>query len=336
MQMDNALIQKNKKAIEKYKKIEYPYYSYEYKFNKKEYMEEFNKYKPVIYHEIPRELSKYKLAKYDNSYFIIKTNYLEESFINDLSDYFTEKVRVKCQLLNHLTPLDFWKKNKDEIIKISLHKYKKISIFTLSEIIYSNTKLCNNFRITVCSAVLQYFKPKSWLDISAGWGDRLISAIINKVNLYVSADPNLELQPCYKNIIDTLVPKTKRKNYIVHPTGFLEAPITQSNFDLVFSSPPFFDLEKYSKHTQDSFTQFKTRKAWTDNFFMKSLVKSYNLLKLNGYMILYIGYMDEYMGTELKKLDKTMKFHGIIYFYETKPRGMFVWEKIKSQKITNF
>jgi 16S rRNA G966 N2-methylase RsmD len=334
--MNNNIIEKNKKIINKYKKMEYPYYFYAYKFNKKEYMNEFNKYKPIIYRQIPSELSKYKLSKYNNSYFIIKSNYLQESFINDLSDYFTEKVRVKCQLLNFLTPLEYWKKNKDEIIKISLQKYNEITILTLSEIIYKNSKLCNNFRITVSSAVLQYFKPKSWLDISAGWGDRLISAIINKVDLYVSSDPNLELQPCYKNIINKLVPKTKRKNYIIHPTGFLEAPITQNNFDLLFSSPPFFDLEKYSTFTQDSFTQFKTQKSWTDNFFMKSLVKSYNLLKLNGFMVLYIGNFDNYMVEQLKKLDKIMKYHGIIYFYETKPRGMYVWEKINSKKIISF
>ncbi len=334
--MNNNITKKNKKIYEKYKKMEYPYYNYTYKFNKKKYMDEFKKYKPIIYNTVPNELSKFKLSKYDDSYFIIKSNYLEESFINDLSDYFTEKIRVKCQLLDYLTPLEFWEKNKDDILKTSLIKYNKITILTVSEIIYKNSKLCNNFRITVSSAILQYFKPKSWLDISAGWGDRLISAIINKVDLYVSSDPNLELHPSYTNIINKLVPKSKRKNYIIYPTGFLEAPITHKNFDIVFSSPPFFNLEKYSTYSQDSITQFNTQKSWTDNFFMKSLVKAHNLLKLNGFMILYIGNIDNYTAEQLKKVNKIMKYHGIIYFYESRPRGIHVWEKISSKKITNF
>lgn len=321
--------------LEKIKKLQYPYYSLEYKFNKKKYLEEFKKFKPIIYNTLPKDIYSTNLLKYDGNYFIIKTNYLDEKMINDLTDFFSEKIRIKCQFLGYITPLEYWKKNKNDIIKNCLNKFNKVDIHGLREIIFSNTKLCNNFRITVASAVLQYFKPKSWLDISAGWGDRLISAILNDVDLYVASDPNLELHPCYTNIINKLVPKTKRKNYLIHPTGFIEAPITQSNFDIVFSSPPFFDLEKYSTYTQDSYTQFKTQKSWTDNFLIKSIIKSYNLLKLNGYMILYIGHNDEYAINKIRKLNNLMKFHGVIYFYEKKPRGMYVWEKIKNNVLNN-
>lgn len=322
--------------LEKFKKLEYPYYNLEYKFNKKKYVKKFIEYKPEIYsNSLPKQINHGNLIKYNQKYFIIKTNYLDEYEINELTNYFSEKVRVKCQFLGYISPLEYWKKNKNEIIKSCENKFNSVTIHGLREIIFANTKLCNNFRITVCSAVLQNFKPKSWLDISAGWGDRLISAILNKVDLYVAADPNLELHPCYSDIINKLVPKTKRTNYQIYPTGFVEAPIKQKDFDIVFSSPPFFDLEKYSSYTHDSYTQFNTQKSWTDNFLIKSIVKSYNLLKLNGHMILYIGgHNDAYTINKIKKLNDLMKYHGIIYFYENKLRGMHVWEKINKNNIT--
>ena len=254
------------KNIEQIKKLEYPYYSLEYKFNKKKYISEFNKYKPEIYNTIPKQMNLQHLSKYDDAYFLIKTNYLNEQQINNLTDYFSEKVRIKCQFLGYSSPLEYWKKNKEQIIKDCINKFNSLTVHNLREVIFTETKLCNNFRITVASAVLQYFKPKSWLDISAGWGDRLISAILNKVELYVAADPNLELHPCYEKIINKLAEKSIRKNYQIHPTGFIEAQIVQKDFDIVFSSPPFFDLEKYSAYTYDSYTQFNTQRSWTDNF----------------------------------------------------------------------
>ena len=322
------------KNIEEIKKIEYPYYSLEYKFNKKKYMDEFEKYKPTIYNTVPRQINPSNIHKYEQDYFLIKTNYNDEQLINNLTDYFSEKVRVKCQFLGYVSPLQYWNKNKYQIIKTCQNKFNNLTIHNLRDIIFTETKLCNNFRITVASAVLQYFKPKSWLDISAGWGDRLISAILNGIELYVAADPNLELHPCYKNIINKLTSKQKRKNYQIHPTGFIEAQIKQKDFDLVFSSPPFFDLEKYSTFTYDSYTQFNTQRSWTDNFLIESICKAHNLLKINGYMVLYIGHNDEYAKNKIKKLNNIMKYHGVIYFYEKKPRGMFVWEKISNDNIS--
>jgi 16S rRNA G966 N2-methylase RsmD len=211
---------------------------------------------------------------------------------------------------------------------------KELNIYNIRETIFFNTKLCNNFRITVALTILEYFKPKKWLDISAGWGDRLLSAIFYKIKLYVSCDPNLDLHPCYDNIIETFVPESKRKNFKIYKNGFLEAPITDKNFDIVFSSPPFFTLEIYSDFNENSVKQFATEKLWCDNFFVKSLIKAYNLLKKDGYMILYMGGSD-YIMNKMHLLINIMDYKGQIYFYEKFPRGIYVWKKIRNNKIVS-
>jgi len=322
--------------IKKYMDLKYPYYKYLIEFNKKNILKMISEYIPTIYSTKPKNLNKFNLIKLNinnkNSYFIIKEDYLKTEKINSITDYFSEEIRVKCKFGDNLSPLDYWEKYKKDIIFKTLERYKEVNIHYLRETIYYNTKLCNNFRITVAMSVLNYFKPKSWLDISAGWGDRLLSAIFTKIDLYVATDPNLDLHPCYQKMIDTFVVKSKRKNYILHKNGFLEADIKQKDFDIVFTSPPFFKLEKYSTFNENSITKYKNEKEWCDNFFINSLIKAYNLLKKDGYMILYMG-GSKYVMDSMHKLDKIMKYNGIIYFYEKTPRAIYVWQKINDKNI---
>lgn len=315
-------------------KLDYPYYNKYYDLNKKEVLKNIKNFQPNILKSVHKELIKYSLQKYDNSYFIIKEDFLKNMQINNITDYYSENVRVKCKFGNNISPYEYWNKNKKLIIEKTKKKYGIVNIHNLREIIYLNTKLCNNFRITVALAVLEYFKPKSWLDISAGWGDRLLSAIFYKINLYVSCDPNLELHKCYDSIIDTFVTKSKKKNFIIYKRGFLESPIEKTDFDIVFSSPPFFTLEKYSEFSENSITKYSNEKDWINYFFIPSLIKAYNHLKDEGHIILYMGGSD-YIMNAMHKLDSIMEYKGMIYFYEKKPRGMYVWKKNSKNKIRN-
>jgi 16S rRNA G966 N2-methylase RsmD len=226
--------------------LEYPYYKYIYKLSKKDFLKKIKEYTPNIFTSIPNDLKNYDLTKYNNKYFIIKEDYKKTIDINSITDYFTEKERVKCKFTNNMSPIQYWKINKKNIIKKTILKYKEATINNIREIIYENTKLCNNFRITLSMTILNFFKPKKWLDISAGWGDRLLSAIFCKVKLYVATDPNLKLHDGYNKIIETFVPEIRRSNYIIFKNGFLEALIPKEKFDIVFTSPPFFDFEKYN------------------------------------------------------------------------------------------
>jgi hypothetical protein len=58
--------------------------------------------------------------------------------------------------------------------------------------------------------VLKLFRPRKWLDISAGWGDRLAAAIAytqlsgGDFEKYLGTDPNECLQGGYRAMIDEL------------------------------------------------------------------------------------------------------------------------------------
>ena len=308
-----------------YKKtnLEYPYYKLIYKLDKKNIKNIVKNFKPIIINHIPNELKKYNIIKYsDKEFIIIKDKWRDNYELNNLTDYFSENVRITCKFGNKESPLEYWNNNKKRILN------NTNDIHEMREIIYKNTKLCNNFRISLSLTILKIFKPKRWLDISAGWGDRLLSAILFKINLYYSTDPNKDLHPCYKNMIDTFVSNNNKKNFIIKENGFEtdEFVIPYDNFDIVFSSPPFFKLEKYSNYQNDSITKYDYEKEWTDKFLIKSIYKAVKHLKNGGYLLLYMG-GSQYVMDKLLSINNNLQYKGIIYYYDEKPRSIYVWKK---------
>lgn len=318
--------------------IQYPYYNIYYKFDKKHTLQMVKNFKPVIYNpkniiEIPQNMRKFSFDKYDDSsYFIIKDDWKKNEEINKITDYFSESVRVNCSFGDSLCPLVYWENNKVEILENTIKKYKDLNIHNIREYLFEKTRFCNNFRISVALTVLNHFKPKKWLDISSGWGDRLLSALLYKVERYVSTDPNKDLHPCYNKIIQTFLPKAKRDKITIHKEGFEDIDLKDEMFDIVFSSPPFFTLEKYSSYEDNSITHYKDEETWCDKFFVKSLIKCYNHLEKDGHMILYMG-GSKYVFDRMFKLNNIMTYKGVMYFYDNKPRAMYVWKKLNDGKI---
>lgn len=309
--------------------MSYPLYRDYYKLNVQHIYDLVLNFKPTInfYETNPKKLELYK-NKY---YFVITDLWQTNTELNSLTDYFSEKIRINCKVINNQKPIDYWNKNKHKLLQL------KLNIIDLKEKIYHNVKLCNNFRVSIIITILKYFNVKRYLDISAGWGDRLIASILCKLKFYCACDPNLDLHPCYKEMIDTLVQDpNKRKNYNVIADGFEVANIPDKKYDMVFSSPPFFDLEIYSAHKGDSVVKYNKSRDWLKNFFMFSVLKAYNLLIKNGKMILHIG-KDIYIILEKMKqvFDKHMQYYGIIYYHEKDYRAMFAWKKLNDHKFSS-
>ena len=325
--------------------LEYPYTKYIYNPTKDEILNLAKSFRPRIYEEIPPELQNQQssIERCYKKYIIIKENWLTNLNLNSITDLFTEQIRVKCVFRNNSSPLEYWNKNKQQVISKSQAKFKNTNIKSLREIMYQNIRLCNNFRVSLCLTILKVFKPKKWLDISAGWGDRLLSAILysktEDFELYCATDPNKDLHPLYQNMINTLVDDSSKHKFVLIEKGFENTKFQTDDFDIVFSSPPFFDLETYSVHEDDSLVKYNTQNSWADNFFKPMLINAYNHLRNGGKLILYIE-AAPYVQVYLNKLATIMKYKGTIYSFDATDkrkvlRKVFVWKKIRDDKITD-
>lgn len=294
-----------------------------------------------------------KLIKLDDDYLIIVTDSKSKNFnLNSLTDFFSEECRIRCKIEGFkYSPYESFIKNQEDVIKYTGNIFEKVNdknINTYMEKFGIQSKMCSNYKLTYLLGIMDYFKPKRWLDLSAGWGDRLISAILKDVEYYVGVDPNPCLQPCYKSIIETLVPEGKRKNYKVYEDKAesidLDKVMIESDlesFDFIFTSPPFFTFEIYSDVEGQSVISYNTVDLWLNNFLFKSIDNSWGKLEKNGHYALYIEdkpqyrYIDKLLQFMSEKPD--CKFKGILYqaFYDKdypkNPyylRNVYVWTKI--------
>lgn len=257
--------------------------------------------------------------------YIIQSPWHKYEEINNLTDYFTEECRIQCKFLGYPTPLDYWNANA-----LHMNKLDK-SPAALRDHIYQQTRLCNNFRISVAIAVIKLFKATKWLDISAGWGDRLLAALLTpEIKVYCATDPNPCLHQHYQDMINTFRTDSNAR-YIMIKDGFESAKLPVGiKYDLVFSSPPFFDLETYSDAKEDSLQKNPTAEQWFTNFLIPAVTKAHRYLELGGHMILYMGESrnTSYVPRMCKFLNSIMTNVGSIYYQDNKTiRQFLVWRK---------
>lgn len=185
-------------------------------------------------------------------------------------------------------------------------------------------KECTLYPFPVGMKVIEMFKPKRWLDLTAGWGDRLRVAIASDVE-YVGVDSNRSMQSAYKAIIDDKAGGNHKK-YKVKYGKFQDVRIP-GKFDLMFTSPPFFTEEVY-----EGMVSWKDVEHFMEDFMYPFLKKSYEHLIEGGHMIIYIEDRPEnpfidLMKDYVKLVIPGFRYEGAFYYQGAKLRPYFVWKK---------
>lgn len=265
--------------------------------------------------------------------FDIIINYDIDKEFNRITDWFTDKCRARCIFKgSKATPYDYYQKNKGYVLGKSLvdgeFNYDKFE-----DTIYHSVKMCNNFQLTIIMNIYSYFNAQKILDSSAGWGDRLIAAMAHGAS-YTGVDPSSCLAPLYKKIIRVLTPEVDSKlNFEVIGKPFEQVSKTElgeSDYDLAFTSPPFFDLEVYNNDDDQSIIGHKTQKEWVENFLNVLADINIHYLKVGGHFVVYVPEYEEFM--EYMKNRSDLEYCGdVVYYYthdDRKKRKIMVWKKI--------
>ena len=70
------------------------------------------------------------------------------------------------------------------------------------------------------------------------------------------------------------------------------------SLDLCFTSPPYFDTEKYSDEESQSYKKFPTKDEWVNGFLKTTIENCYRGLKQGGYMLYNIANTPKYKFIE--------------------------------------
>ena len=159
--------------------------------------------------------------------------------------------------------------------------------------------VASQFKPSIAKGFYDYFRSGNVLDFSAGWGDRLAGFYCGETTKsYVGIDPNTLNHPNYKRQVEfykenqTFFEEPKEVEFICEPAEDVDYSKYENYFDTIFTSPPYFNVEKYSDEYTQSYIRYKDIDSWNKNFLHKTIEKIIPTLKKDG--ILAINIADVY------------------------------------------
>ena len=159
--------------------------------------------------------------------------------------------------------------------------------------------VASQFKPSIAKAFYDYFGSRNILDFSAGWGDRLAGFYGSETGAYyLGIDPNTLNHPNYKKQKDfyethrSFFEIDKDCDFICAPAEDVDFTDYEDMFDTVFTSPPYFNVEKYSEEDTQSYIRYKNIDSWNRDFLHKTISKIIPTLKKGG--ILAINIADVY------------------------------------------
>jgi hypothetical protein len=175
-------------------------------------------------------------------------------------------------------------------------KFDEINRGTLRVALSLRKYICSQFKPNVAKALYDYFKAETILDFAAGWGDRMCGFYASENGKhYVGIDPRKENHPIYKQQAEFYEKNNgffeveKRADFVESPAEDFDYAGYDNYFDIAFTSPPYFSVERYSYDDTQSWVRYKTIDAWNEQFLHKALGKIWKTLKKGGVLIVNIA-----------------------------------------------
>ncbi len=221
------------------------------------------------------------------------------------SDYFHQVERWKCDATGYPSPQKTWETERFRLTLLKALfslKVKEINPQVFRNIISLRKYIAAQFRPSAAKTIYDYFKAETVLDFSMGWGDRILGAHTSDyVKYYVGFDPNHNLLAGYVDQIKEYGKISKPKKYSIFPHRAEDSTIElHTEFDLIFTSPPYFDKEKYNQSELQSYKMYKEFDSWMQNFLFKTIELRTKNLKSGGHLAINIS--DIYTRKKLYKI----------------------------------
>jgi hypothetical protein len=267
-------------------------------------------------------------------------------------NYFQYKNRIRTYSSRHASCYDKWYKAalRSSWIRAAIqtgHRRGFLDSNLIRQAVESKF-LSSQFPPTVAKFMYQKFNAKKVLDFSSGWGDRLCGFYASAAEEYVGIDPNPAVHEGYKEQVEFYETFGIQKK-----TTFIKAPAEETDlskykeyFDMVFTSPPYFSLERYSQDISQSWVRYKTPESWMENFMFATLDKIIPTMTVGGHLCINI--YDVLLSKEIPLCDPILaylkdklEYVGCVPFYVTtrsEGRGIgtpvepiWIWRKTQDQ-----
>jgi DNA methylase len=212
--------------------------------------------------------------------------------------YFPHAWQVRCG--DALAPMEIFRDDGKLLRALDKRaRHGGISSFTDSEVrkglkSFTGAQGVSNFRPSAAWALYERYCPKDAVvyDPSCGWAGRMLGSFAcKKVARYIGCEPSTKTFAGLKRMeadLARMMPDRKLKVEL-HCLGSEVFRPKPGTVDVCFTSPPYFDVEKYSDEESQSYKQFPTLDKWLNGFMKDTLANCMSALKAGGTLALNVN-----------------------------------------------
>lgn len=283
--------------------------------------EEMNEYKEQVFKhyrsngfpyystdDISRQKEFQKLVKYDFHKVIDAENKIIKQSMHGLNlawSYMPHSFNVQCNGLK--TAYDVF--NDDILFRKAIDKRiaygDNMSDSGIRKVlkIFTGTQCVSNFRPTAAAALYSVFCERGGVvwDISSGYGGRLLGAYLAGVT-YIGTEPCTET---YKGLVN--MNNDFGLGGTIYHCGSEDYNVTPNSLDFVFTSPPYFNTEKYSTEDTQSYVKYPTKQLWVDGYLTRTFKNAFIGLKSGCYMAINISNVKSFPTLEQETISTAIK-----------------------------
>ncbi len=213
---------------------------------------------------------------------------------NNVVDYFTFVQRLETKGKYDINFYEFVENieefKKKQFIQTMLKYYKDVKnknntkneYIVLKEVYNICISAINIMRPLNCMEIYAKYNAKRVLNFCAGWGGSAVAAAALKLDAFYGVEINHALIEPYNNMLPYLNSKSGTF-FNMKFCDALEVDYDNYVYDTVFSSPPYYFIEKYANNVK-----YKTKKEMDEKFYKPLFSKTYNGLQKGGYYIINV------------------------------------------------
>ena len=251
---------------------------------------------------------------------------------NDIVDYFTFVQRLETKGKYDISFFEFVERieefKKKKFIQTMLTYYETVKnknntkhhYKVLKEVYNICISAINIMRPLNCMEIYTKYGAKRVLNFCAGWGGSTIAAAALSLEAFYGVEINSDLTEPYSNLVSFLKTKSATE-YDVRICDALTVNYLAMTYDMVFTSPPYYSIEKYAHNAK-----YVSKKDMDDKFYKPLFQMTYNGLQLGGHYIInvckevYENVLKELLGEAheifpLKKSKRQNNYTEMVYVW---------------------
>ena len=252
---------------------------------------------------------------------------------NNVVDYFTFAQRLETKGKYNISFYEFIERidefKEKKFIQTMLKYYNEVKnkngtkndYIVLKEVYNICISAINIMRPLNCMEIYTKYKAKRVLNFCAGWGGSTVAACALQLDAFYGVEINIDLKPSYDTMVSYLKTKTDT-HFEIHFCDALNIDYSTIVYDTVFTSPPYYFLEKYANNIK-----YNSKKDMDDNFYKPLFLKTYNGLQNGGHYIInvckevYDNVLRELLGDahevfSLKKSKRQNDYTELVYVWK--------------------